>query len=104
MSRFQVPVSLLQETAEKIKTFTDENEGMFGEILQLLRSVEGCADWRGNSMQALIKATESNQKKYAELFTELSALGEFLSQYAQSISEKDEELLQSIRSIASQEF
>jgi len=93
------PINAIQEAASKLKLYTDENEDLFAQILNMVNSVESCGDWQGKSMKALQSVTRSNQKKFQEGMCELYQLGDFLQRYADAMEKKDTELQARIQNI-----
>lgn len=95
----RAPVEDIRNAASTLKLYTDENEDLFGQILNLVNSVESCGDWQGNSMKALQRVTRNNQKKFEEGMRELYQLGDFLQRYADALSSKDSDLQAQIQRI-----
>ena len=92
----KAPIDNLRDSAEKLKTYTDQNEDLFSQILNMVNSVESCGDWQGKSMKTLQNVTQRNQKKFEAGMQELCELADFLEKYAEAMSAKDEELMKRI--------
>lgn len=92
----KAPIDNLRDSAEKLKTYTDQNEDLFSQILNMVNSVESCGDWQGKSMKTLQNVTQRNQKKFEAGMQELCELAGFLEKYAEAMSAKDEELMKRI--------
>ena len=92
----KAPIDNLRDSAEKLKTYTDQNEDLFSQILNMVNSVESCGDWQGKSMKTLQNVTQRNQKKFEAGMQELCELAGFLQKYAEAMSAKDEELMKRI--------
>ena len=92
----KAPIDNLRDSAEKLKTYTDQNEDLFSQILNMVNSVESCGDWQGKSMKTLQNVTQRNQKKFEAGMQELCELADFLKKYAEAMSAKDEELMKRI--------
>lgn len=99
MATIKTPVDTIREVASKLKAYTDENEDLFGQILNMVNSVESCGDWQGKSMKSLQRVTKNNQKKFEEGMRELYELGDFLQRYADAMANKDAELQAQIQRI-----
>lgn len=99
MATIKTPVDTIREAASKLKAYTDENEDLFGQILNMVNSVESCGDWQGKSMKSLQRVTKNNQKKFEEGMRELYELGDFLQRYADAMANKDAELQAQIQRI-----
>ena len=99
MATIKTPVDTIREVASKLKAYTDETEDLFGQILNMVNSVESCGDWQGKSMKSLQRVTKSNQKKFEEGMRELYELGDFLQRYADAMANKDAELQAQIQRI-----
>lgn len=93
------PVEDIRNAASKLKLYTDENEDLFGQILNLVNGVESCGDWQGKSMKSLQQVTRNNQKKFEDGMRELYELGDFLQRYADAMANKDAELQAQIQRI-----
>ena len=52
MATIKTPVDTIREVASKLKAYTDETEDLFGQILNMVNSVESCLDWQGKSMNS----------------------------------------------------
>ena len=98
-STINTPVTSLQEAAATIKRYTDENEDLFIQILNMVNAVESCGDWQGKSMSSLQRVTRNNQKRFEEGMRELFQLGDFLQRYAEAMESKDTELKAQIQRI-----
>ena len=99
MATIKTPVDTIREVASKLKAYTDENEDLFGQILNMVNGVESCGDWQGKSMKSLQRVTKNNQKKFEEGMRELYELGDFLQRYADAMANKDAELQAQIQRI-----
>lgn len=99
MATIKTPVDTIREVASKLKAYTDETEDLFGQILNMVNSVESCGDWQGKSMKSLQRVTKNNQKKFEEGMRELYELGDFLQRYADAMANKDAELQAQIQRI-----
>lgn len=99
MATIKTPVDTIREVASKLKAYTDENEDLFCQILNMVNSVESCGDWQGKSMKSLQRVTKNNQKKFEEGMRELYELGDFLQRYADAMANKDAELQAQIQRI-----
>lgn len=99
MATIKTPIDTIREVASKLKAYTDENEDLFGQILNMVNSVESCGDWQGKSMKSLQRVTKNNQKKFEEGMRELYELGDFLQRYADAMANKDAELQAQIQRI-----
>lgn len=99
MATIKTSVDTIREAASKLKAYTDENEDLFGQILNMVNSVESCGDWQGKSMKSLQRVTKNNQKKFEEGMRELYELGDFLQRYADAMANKDAELQAQIQRI-----
>lgn len=97
--QIKAPIRAIKDNAEKIKLYTDENEDLFTQILNMVNAVEDCGDWQGKSMKTLQAVTRSNQKKFIEGMRELYQLGDFLQRYADAMEKKDTELQARIQNI-----
>lgn len=92
-----VPVETIQNTAETIRSFTDNNGDMFDRILNLVRAAESSGEWKGGSVKALIDASKRNKKKFAQAIAELNDLATFLTEYANSMEKEDLSIKSEIR-------
>lgn len=99
MATIKTPVETIRDAATKLKLYTDENEDLFAQILNMVNSVESCGDWQGKSMKSLQQVTRNNQKKFEEGMRELYELGDFLQRYADAMANKDAELQAQIQRI-----
>lgn len=99
MATIKTPVEAIRDAATKLKLYTDENEDLFAQILNMVNSVESCGDWQGKSMKSLQQVTRNNQKKFEEGMRELYELGDFLQRYADAMANKDAELQTQIQRI-----
>ncbi len=99
MTTIKTPIEAIREASSTLKTYTDENEDLFTQILNMVNAVEDCGDWKGKSMKTLQAVTRSNQKKFIEGMRELYQLGDFLQRYADAMEKKDTELQARIQSI-----
>lgn len=99
MATIKTPVDTIREVASKLKAYTDETEDLFGQILNMVNSVESCGDWQGKSMKSLQRVTKNNRKKFEEGMRELYELGDFLQRYADAMANKDAELQAQIQRI-----
>ena len=95
----RVPTETIRYVAAKLRSYTDENEDLFAQILNMVNSVESCGDWQGKSMKSLQRVTKNNQKKFEEGMRELYELGDFLQRYADAMANKDVELQTQIQRI-----
>lgn len=95
----RVPTETIRDAAAKLRSYTDENEDLFAQILNMVNSVESCGDWQGKSMKSLQRVTKNNQKKFEEGMRELYELGDFLQRYADAMANKDAELQAQIQRI-----
>ena len=95
----KAPNDSIREAATTLKIYTDENEDLFTQILNIVNSVESCGDWQGKSMKSLQRVTRNNQKKFEEGMRELYQLGDFLQRYADAMETKDTELKAQIQRI-----
>lgn len=99
MTTIKTPIEAIREASSTLKTYTDENEDLFTQILNMVNAVEDCGDWQGKSMKTLQAVTRSNQKKFKEGMSELYQLGDFLQRYADAMEKKDTELQARIQNI-----
>lgn len=99
MTTIKTPIEAIREASSTLKTYTDENEDLFTQILNMVNAVEDCGDWQGKSMKTLQAVTRSNQKKFEEGMRELYQLGDFLQRYADAMEKKDTELQAQIQNI-----
>lgn len=99
MATIKTPVETIRDAATKLKLYTDENEDLFSQILNMVNGVERCGDWQGKSMKSLQQVTRNNQKKFEEGMRELYELGDFLQKYADAMANKDAELQAQIQRI-----
>lgn len=99
MSLLNVPVDMIRDAASKLKTYTDDNEDLFGQILNLVNSVESCGDWQGKSMKSLQEVTRKNQKKFEQGMQELYQLGDFLQRYANTMEQTDADVKDQIQRV-----
>ena len=93
------PLSTIRDAATKIKQYTEQNEDLFSQILNMVNSVEACGDWQGKSMKSLQTVTQKNQKKFETGMRELYELAEFLQKYADAMDTRDKDLKAQIQSI-----
>lgn len=100
MATIKAPISTIQDAADKLKRYTEENEDLFAQILNMVNGVESCGDWKGKSMKTLQQVTKKNQKKYEQGMQELFELGDFLQRYADAMEKKDAGLEARIKKIA----
>ena len=89
MKKLVVPVETIQNTADKIRSFTDSNGDMFDRIVNLVRAAESSKEWQGRSVKALIDASKRNKNKFTQAINELNDLATFLTEYANSMEEED---------------
>lgn len=99
MATIKTPVETIRDAATKLRLYTDENEDLFSQILNMVNSVESCGDWQGKSIKSLQRVTKNNQKKFEEGMRELYELGDFLQRYADAMANKDVELQTQIQRI-----
>lgn len=99
MAVINSPVETIRVAANKIKFYTNDNEDLFSQILNLVNAVESCGDWQGKSMKTLQSVTRSNQKKFEEGMRELYQLGDFLQRYADAMASEDSNLQSQIQQI-----
>ena len=99
MPEIKSPIDSIRDAATKLKMYTDDNEDLFSQILNLVNSVESCGDWQGKSMKTLQRVTKSNQKKFEEGMRELYQLGDFLQRYADAMASEDSDLQSQIQRI-----
>ena len=59
-STIKTPIASIQDAAKTLKSYTEENEDLFAQILNMVNSVESCGDWQGKSMRALQDVTRRN--------------------------------------------
>lgn len=95
----KAPAEAIKDAAVKLKLYTDGNEDLFAQILNMVNAVESCGDWQGKSMKSLQRVTRNNQKKFEEGMRELYQLGDFLQRYADAMETKDKELKAQIQRI-----
>lgn len=93
----RVPIDTLRETAEKMQDYADEGSELFARLKNAVEAVNSNAEWKGDSMNALIAVTEKNQKSLNETMQELSDLATFMKSFADKIEAKDLEIKDSIR-------
>ena len=99
MATIKAPVDTIRDAASKLKTYTDDNEDLFGQILNLVNSVESCGDWQGESMKSLQEVTRKNQKRFEQGMQELYQLGEFLQRYADTMEQTDVDVKNQIQRV-----
>ena len=99
MNTIKTPIETIREAASQLKMYTDENEDLFSQILNLVNAVESCGDWQGKSMKSLQSVTRNNRKKFEEGMRELYQLGDFLQRYADAMESKDTKLADRIQQI-----
>ena len=95
----KVPISILQEKADKLTSLAEDNEAIFDTIYATLRCMEGSGEWLGLSLTAAVNATENNRKKFAQTVDEMKILAEFLKSFADEMAAADEEIKNNIHSI-----
>lgn len=93
------PINSIQEAAADLKLYTNENEDLFAQILNMVNGVESCGDWQGKSMKSLQRVTRSNQKKFEAGMRELQELADFLQRYADTMEDTDADLRAQIQRI-----
>ncbi len=95
----KVPVPTLQEYADKLQGFADDNLDIFDRVYKSLQCLKGSGEWQGASMEAIIEATENNKEKFQDTIDELQSLAEFLQKFVTEISKKDDEIRDKINAI-----
>lgn len=99
LAQIRVPIEVIRENARILKVYTDENEDLFAQILNMVNGVESCGDWQGKSMKSLQRVTRSNQKKFEAGMRELQELADFLQRYADTMEDTDADLRAQIQRI-----
>ena len=95
----KVPVSTLQEQANKLSSYAEQNEDIFDKIYNAIACLETSGEWEGSSVVSALNATKKQQKNYAEVVSAMNSLAAFLKDFAEEISERDSELAESARAI-----
>lgn len=99
MSTLKVPITTLQDAADKLLDYTDTNSDIFDRIYNSLQTLEANKDWQGASLEAAVAATQKNKEKFSEAIEEMGELADFLSDYVSKMTAKDEEIKRQILSI-----
>lgn len=94
-----IPLMELKDSANTIKQYTDDNSDLFDQILNLLNAAENSGEWKGLTVQVMQGVTARNQKSFRQCMQELNSLADFLSGYADAMSDEDARIAQQIRNI-----
>lgn len=98
-TKIKVPVSTLQDHADKICRYADDNEDIFDRIENSLICLRDSGEWQGESFEAALEAAQENQKKFKEAIKEMRELGEFLKDFVSEITARDKETERKITAI-----
>ncbi len=88
MSCIKVPVEDLMSAADKLMDYATECEGLLDRLDNAVKAVKGDG-WKGDSVDALKDATDSNSKHYKELTNDLLNLAGILEQFATQMKDHD---------------
>ena len=95
----EVPVSLLQDLANKMEALSDAGQDIFDRIRNSLLTMQTDGTFVGAAAQATLAVTESNQVVFADVMEELYDLCTFLKRYSNDMETADLELSKAIQAI-----
>lgn len=95
----KVPAAALKDYAAKMQGFAETNADVFDRVYKSLLCLKGSGQWRGSSLEEIVRVTEKNRKKFESTIDELQSLADFLDAFATEISKKDEEIKKQINAV-----
>lgn len=96
----KVPLTTLQEYANRMQELADASSDIFNVIANSLAAIESGGGWQGISQSAAVEATSNNQERYEEIENELQALAAFIKSFAEKMYNKDEEIKSQITAVS----
>lgn len=88
----KVPIDELLSSAEKLVNYALECEGLLDRLDNSVKALKGETAWKGDSVEALQAATDSNSKQYGELTNDLLNLAGILEEYASEMQAEDQRI------------
>lgn len=95
----RVPAEELHAAADKMRSFAEDQGGIFDRLSNTLEALRSSGEWDGASWRAAAEKMEENKQKFDETISDLEELALFMQTFAADMTAKDNEIAQQINAV-----